>query len=142
MNQFRQFGEDIVLGPQPSREDLDEARRRGIRSVIDLRMAHETPTDNRALAEQSGMQYASIPVDKNRLSPDQLAALDRALAELPGPHLIHCASGARAALLLCVSEARRLGWNADETFEKAKSLGFDLQNSPEMAEFVRRSVAQ
>lgn len=140
MERFKQFGEDIVLGPQPSAEDLEQARQRGIKTVIDLRMPDESPTDNRAFVETHGLRYANIPVSKSTLSQQKVDALDAALKEMPAPFLIHCATGTRVALLLCISEARRFKWSVERTFEEARKLGFDLQASPDLADFVRRSV--
>lgn len=141
MNHFKQFGDEIVLGPQPTADDLEQARQRGIKSVIDLRMPNETAADNRALVEGHGLQYANIPIDKSTLSQQKVDALDAALKEMPAPFLIHCATGTRVALLLCISEARRFNWSVERTFEEARKLGFDLQGSPEMADFVRKSVS-
>jgi protein tyrosine phosphatase (PTP) superfamily phosphohydrolase (DUF442 family) len=56
--------------------------------------------------------------------------------EKPGPFLVHCATGARAAMLLALAEARKHGWTAERAFEEARNMGFDLRSSPEFSAFV------
>src|SRR5690606_29587473 len=96
----------------------------------------ETSDDNEALAVRHGMDYVNIPVSKTALSAEQIDALDRVMRERQGPFLIHCATGARAAMLLNLSKAKQQGWSAVRVFEEARNAGFDLQSSPEFSAFV------
>lgn len=137
MHQFRQIEEGMLLGPQPTAQDLQQARQRGIRTVIDFRMPGETPASNAELAAGNGLGYVNIPVSKQSLSPEQIDELERAMQEKEGPYLIHCASGARAAMLLALRKARQQQWNAERTFDEARAMGFDIEGSPEFAAFVR-----
>lgn len=136
MNHFKQLEDSILIGPQPSEQDLQQARQQGIKTVIDFRMPNETPTANADLAARQGLDYVNIPVNKANLSRKQIDELDQVMEVKEGPFLIHCASGARAAMLLCLSKAKKNNWSAEQTFEEAKGMGFDLRNSPEFAAFV------
>jgi uncharacterized protein (TIGR01244 family) len=91
---------------------------------------------NAEVAARCGLGYANILVNKASLSKEQIDELDRVMREKEGPFLIHCASGARAAMLLALSRAKKNNWTAERTFEEARSMGFDLQTSPEFAKFV------
>lgn len=137
MHKFKRLEDSILLGPQPTEEDLRQAKDHGIKTVIDFRMPGETPVSNADLAATHGLEYVNIPVSKANLSADQVDQLDRVMDEKKGPFLIHCASGARAAMLLSLSKARKEGWDAEHTFAEAKNLGYDLKDSPEFASFIR-----
>lgn len=141
MQQFRKIEEGILLGPQPTEQDLREAKQSGIRTVIDFRMPNETPTENAELAARCQLDYVNIPVNKASLAEAQIDELDRAMDSKPGPFLIHCASGARAAMLLSLRKARKHRWNAERTFDEARAMGFDLKGSPEFSAFVTTVTA-
>ena len=102
----------MLIGPQPTEGDLRQAKQEGIKTVIDFRLPSEIPTPNAELVARSGLDYVSIPVNKASLSADQVDVLDRAMRDKDGPFLLHCASGARAATLLVLSQARQNGWTA------------------------------
>lgn len=140
MHQFKQIEGDLYLGPQPTEQDLKQAKQRGVKTVIDFRMPNETPVRNENLAAEAGLGYVNIPVQKSSLSEDQVDELDSVMGEKEGPFLIHCASGARAALLLSLRKAKKQGWTAERTFEEARSMGFDIQDSPEFSAFVRTVI--
>lgn len=140
MSQFRQIKGKLFIGPQPTAQDLDDARQQGIKTVIDLRPPSETETSNRDLAQSRGLGYVNIPVDKDNLSAAWIGELETAMQEQTGPFLIHCATGARAVLLLSLSEAKQKNWSREQTFEHARSLGHDLTTSPAFSDFVARTV--
>lgn len=142
MNRFRQLEDSMLLGPQPTDQDLQLAQQQGIKTIIDFRLPSETPAPNAELASRHGMDYVNIPVNKASLSMAQIDELDRVMQEKNGPFLIHCASGARAAMLLCLSRAKKYRWNAERTFDEARAMGFDLQSSPEFAAFVVSATAE
>ena len=86
------------------------------------------------------MDYVNIPVNKASLSADQVDELDRVMRDKDGPFLLHCASGARAATLLVLSKARQNRWTAPRAFEEARAMGFDLENAPEFASFIKATA--
>ncbi len=138
MSQFRPVEDGIFIGPQPAPDDLEYARQCGIKTVIDFRLPSETATPNETLARNCGLNYINIPVNKAMLSENQIDDLDAAMQTKQGPFLLHCATGARAALLLALSKARKNGWTADQTFAHAKTMGFDLQTWPAYSNFVNQ----
>lgn len=142
MHKFKRLEDSVLLGPQPTEQDLQQAKEHGIKTVIDFRMPGETPAPNADLAAAHGFDYVNIPVSKASLSADQIDALDRVMDEKEGPFLIHCATGARAAMLLCLSKARKEGWDARRTLDEAKNLGYDLAGSPEFASFIESETAR
>lgn len=53
----------------------------------------------------------------------------------------HCATGARAALLLVLSQARQNGRAAHRAFQEARAMRFDLKNAPEFANFIKATAS-
>ncbi|GAC1413682.1 MAG: hypothetical protein NVSMB6_15670 [Burkholderiaceae bacterium] len=141
MEKFKQLEGGMLIGPQPTEQDLQEAKRQGIKTVIDFRMPSETRVPNAELAANNGLDYANIPVDKASLTKGQINELDRVMREKQGPYLIHCATGARAAMLLALSNAKKHNWDAERTFEEARAMGYDLKTSPEFSAFVAQAAA-
>ena len=136
MSSFKRIDDEFFIGPQPTEQDLQAAKQQGIMTVIDFRLPSETATSNAALTRSQGLTYVNIPVNKAALSADQMGDLDRAIKDHAGPFLLHCATGARAALLLSLRKARQNGWTSEQTFAEAKRLGFDLKTSAEFLAFV------
>ncbi len=140
MSLFKPVEDGIFIGPQPTAQDLDDAKQQGIETVIDFRMPSETTTSNETLAKSHGLEYVNLPVDKAGLSANQIGDLDAAMRSKEGPFLLHCATGARAALLLALSRARQNDWTTEQAFAEAKRMGFDLKTSPEFSTFVTQAV--
>ena len=140
MDQFKLLENGKLIGPQPTEGDLRKARQEGIKTVIDFRLPSETPTPNAELVARSGLDYVNIPVNKANLSADQVDELERVMRHKDGPFLIHCATGARAATLLVLSQARQNGWTAQRAFQEARTMGFDLENAPEFANFIKTTA--
>ena len=143
MTTFKQIAEDLFIGSQPSEQDLTHAQQLGIRTVIDLRMPGETsaPNATATATKKHGLDYLNIPVDKSALSEQQIGQLDQAMQCMPGPYLLHCATGARAALLLTLRRARENGWTTARAFDEARTIGFNLEGSAEFANFIRQVTA-
>ena len=140
MANYKQFENGIFIGPQPTKQDLVEAKQQGVHTVIDMRMLSETTSPNAELVKNSGLNYVNIPVDKAALSVQQIDEFDAAMKQDNGPVLLHCATGARAAMLLALSRSRQNGWTAERTFQEANAMGYDLQSSPDFATFVRQTT--
>jgi uncharacterized protein (TIGR01244 family) len=141
MNSFKRIDNDFFIGPQPTEQDLQAAKALGIKTVIDFRLPSETAKSNGELTKARGLVYVSIPVNRAALSADQIGDLNDAIRKHPGPFLLHCATGARAALLLSLSRAKQHTWNAEQTFFEAKRQGFDLQSSAGFSSFITRTVS-
>jgi uncharacterized protein (TIGR01244 family) len=94
----------VTSAGQPSAAALESAAEAGYRSVIDLRAPTEDRGfDEKATVEGLGMSYVSLPVDgAGGVSYANAGELDKLLAELPKPILVHCASGNRVGALLAL----------------------------------------
>jgi uncharacterized protein (TIGR01244 family) len=140
VSNYRQTDGVFFIGPQPTAQDLQDAKRQGIKTVIDFRMPSETAESNAKLTTENDLRYVNIPVNKAALSLQQIGKLDEALKENEGPYLLHCATGTRAAMILALSRARQHGWTVQQAFEESDRLGYDLRASPEFSKFVTEAV--
>jgi len=77
-----------------------------------------------AAAERLGLDYRHVPVVPGRVTDDDVAAFERALAELKGPVLAFCRTGTRSTTLWALAEAERL--HPDAVLASAHDAGFDL----------------
>lgn len=121
------FAENQYAAGQPSREDLGQLVRAGVRTVINLRTAGE-PVDYDEAAEVArlGMRYAVLPVsgalDLDFARVRQFGQLlDHALRE--GAVLIHCASANRVGAIVALDEVFNRGRSLDAALERGRAAG-------------------
>lgn len=109
---------------QPDAALLSAAKDAGYVAVIDLRTAGEDRGMNEAeVVESLGMSYTSIEVaGASGVNFENAQALDRALADLDGPVLLHCRTGNRVGALLAL-RASKNGASDDEALEIGRAAG-------------------
>jgi protein tyrosine phosphatase (PTP) superfamily phosphohydrolase (DUF442 family) len=93
----------LLVGGQPTRDQLRAIQRAGYRTVISLRVESERGDEGEAaLVERLGMKFVSIPVPgPSGLTEPNARALSKALDEQDAlPAVVHCSIGERAAALL------------------------------------------
>jgi uncharacterized protein (TIGR01244 family) len=99
-------GNGLCTGGRPRPEHLQEAARRGVRTVINLCPPGEAADyDEAALVTGLGMRYVNIPVaGPADLTVKNAEALAAALAGAGPEHpvLLHCASGNRVGALMAL----------------------------------------
>lgn len=87
----------ILFAGQPSAEDLDQAQRLGVKTVINLRHAAEIADfDEGQAVESRGMRYVNVPFGKaEELTAAVFDKLRAELRDSKRPILLHCASANR-----------------------------------------------
>lgn len=102
---IRRVAGNFCVAAQLGPEAMAELAALGFRSVINNRPDFEGGPDQpthaavQAAAQAVGLQYRFLPVAGMYQSPAEIAAMARLLAELPGPVLAFCRSGARSTRL-------------------------------------------
>ena len=116
--------EGITTGGQPSADALAAIAEKGFAAVIDLRSDQEDRGfDEAATVEGLGMSYISLPVSgAGGVSYANADALDRILANVDGPVLLHCASSNRVGALLAL-RAKLNGADDEEALALGASAG-------------------
>ena len=116
----------LLIGGQPSTEQLKAISEAGYRTVISLRAENEQGDEGeRATVERLGMKFVSIPVPGPAGLTEENA---RALAkELSGedvlPSVLHCKSGQRVSALLGLKAFVVDRVSVSAAIDLAKSLG-------------------
>lgn len=101
----RPIAEDFSVAAQLLPGQMQAVADAGFKSVICNRPDGEAPADPqfdaiRQAAEQAGLAVRYIPVShQTGITPDNVQDTKAALAELDGPILAYCRSGARSANL-------------------------------------------
>jgi uncharacterized protein (TIGR01244 family) len=66
----------VSVGEQPGQADLEELKKDGVTTVVNLRLAEEdsplSPAEERAVAEKLGLQYHHLPISLDKLDIDQV----------------------------------------------------------------------
>ena len=131
---------DIYFGGQPTREAIEAAPQRGIKTIINMRSDKEVEAlgyDEPALVQQLGMKYVAIPVTPSTFSIDQADRLKEVLTKISGPVLIHCASSNRVGAVW----ALYLNHHRDVQIDEAIALGRKAgMRSDMLVELVRKNA--
>ncbi len=98
--------EGLTTSGQPTAESLENLAGSGFAAIIDLRRPEEDRgIDEKAAVEGLGMSYVSLPIDgANGVTFENADALNKLIAEIDGPVLVHCGSGNRAGAVLALAE--------------------------------------
>ena len=129
---------DTIIAGQPSAKGFAELKRRGAKSVVNLRATTEpgASTEKKAV-EALGLGYAQAPVVKTALDAKSVDAALAAIDAAAKPVVLHCAGGNRAAAIWAIHQTTRGGVPVEEALEAARTLGL----KPELEDFVKRESA-
>lgn len=117
--------EGIHSGGRISADDLPALRAAGIRHVINLAPAAETPGfDEAGAVRAAGMRYDTLPIaGAGDLDREAVVAFDRLLQAAVGPTLVHCASGNRVGALAALRAAWLHGADEEAAVEEGRRWG-------------------
>ncbi len=123
--ELRQPRERLLTGGQPSAQQLQEAARAGVTTVIDLRTPQEDRShDEQAAAERLGLRYVRLPIGgASDINEANARTLDRLLKQDAGTTLLHCASGNRVGALLALARTYVDGASSEEALQWGRDAG-------------------
>ena len=132
---------DVYLAGQPSAADLAEAKKIGIKTVINLRPdAENKDFDERRAVEAEGLAYVHIPVAGARdLTDDVFDKAREQLRTAERPLLLHCATANRVGAVWLPYRVLDGGLAWDAALAEAKTVG--LRNA-EMEAKAKDYVSQ
>lgn len=133
MAEFREVAEGFWVAPQITEQDVQEAARRGFRSVINNRPDGEEPgqpanADLRQAAEAAGLAWFEVPT--RGVDPERVQAMEQALGSAERPVLAFCRSGTRSISLWALAEAVAGRRTRDELVRSGADAGYDLGRLP------------
>jgi uncharacterized protein (TIGR01244 family) len=116
---------DILACGMPNEQDLLDAAKKGIKTIINLCPAEETPPTEAGLVQQLSMAYINIPI---RGPQDLTPVAAQKLAEVMDdcshhPLLIHCRSANRVGALIALKEFWFEGKSQDEALSIGRTAG-------------------
>lgn len=115
----------VFLASQPKPEDFAQAKKGGVKTVIDLRRAGEVKEfDERKTVEAQGLKYVNLPFE----GPDELTesifdSVRAQLATAERPILMHCSSANRVGAVWLPYRVLDGGLTYDEALAEAKIVG-------------------
>jgi uncharacterized protein (TIGR01244 family) len=111
----------LIVGGQPTEEQLSHLAANGLSRVVDLRGEDEDRgLDERAVAESLGLEYVAIPIpDRASLNWTAAAELNALLSSDQGTVLVHCRSGNRAGAVFALSASL----DGESSVEAALEIG-------------------
>lgn len=118
----------ILVGGQPSDEELARLPERGVSTVITVRMPDELD-EPEAPKVAPGVKYVEVPFTGPTLQREHVDRVRAALAG-DGNALVHCAAGTRAAVVTAIVASERAREGATGAFERLRAAGFDVVDTP------------
>jgi sulfide:quinone oxidoreductase len=102
--QARKLTETYTVAPQILASDVPVIAAEGYRSIMCNRPDGEQPdqpayAEIAAAAQAAGLVVRHVPVVSGQITPADVEAFRRAIAELPAPVFAYCRSGARCTNL-------------------------------------------
>ncbi|AFY54343.1 hypothetical protein Riv7116_1800 [Rivularia sp. PCC 7116] len=144
MENTKKINDDITVTGQVTPEQLQQAAKSGLKSVLNLRAPDEKGfmKDEQQQAEAAGLNYTNIPLKVETIDDKLIDEILEQIDQLPKPALIHCASGMRAGAMALMNLAIDKGMTPKEAFETAEKLGFDCSSSPKLKQVFEEYVAK
>lgn len=128
MNTAKPLDDDVAVCAFVTPADLPKIAAH-YRTIVNARPDAEEPgqvssSEIGEAARRLGLEYVHIPVVPGQITDEQVAAFARAIDSKPRPVLAYCKSGARAASLWALSQAREQG--SEHVLAATAQAGFDL----------------
>lgn len=128
--EFNKINEALTVSGQIDAQDMATLAERGFRAVIDNRPDMEVGPEQSSeamakAAQAAGLQFLYLPIIPGQFTPDLIAAMAEALADLEGPVYAYCRSGTRSTTLWALTQAGKVG--AEEILQQAAGAGYDLR---------------
>jgi len=123
---FGKVNDHYYRGSQPGQAELEQLKKLGVKTVIDLRKDSEPgePEQVRAL----GMQYFNIPLKASRAATEEQTSYFLSLVNNAAnwPVYVHCKGGRhRTGALTAVYRITHDGWTADQAFREMRDYDFN-----------------
>ena len=117
--------DDIFLAGQPSAEDFAEFKKRGVKSVLNVRTKEEMDFDESKTIKNLGLEYHHIPVAGHDALTDENFEKIRKLLNTKEerPLLFHCASANRVGAVWLAHRVLDGGLTYDDALAEAKTVG-------------------
>jgi protein tyrosine phosphatase (PTP) superfamily phosphohydrolase (DUF442 family) len=128
---------DVYRSEQPTRQGFEEIRKRGIKTIVNLRDKHS----DAPLVEGLGFNLVDVPMTAWGFSEEDIVKALKAIESAPKPVLVHCQYGAdRTGVVMAMYRIVVQGWTKkDALAEMTKGgYGFHWLWHPNIPAFIRK----
>jgi uncharacterized protein (TIGR01244 family) len=137
---FAQVETTIACGGSTKPEAIQEIRKMGFRSVVNLRLASEEGAqveEEGAAVKAAGMNYVHLPFNLQTPDPKLIDNFIAAVT-LPAnkPAYVHCAAGGRAAALWMIKRVIEDKWDEPRALAEANALGLNDRLRPFALDYI------
>ena len=117
--------DDIYLAGQPTAADFQEFKKRGVKSVLNLRTKEELDFDEAKTLKSLGLEYHHIPIaSPDSLTDENFDKLRKLLNEKEQrPMVMHCASASRVGAVWLAHRVLDDGLTYEAALAEAKTVG-------------------
>ena len=117
--------DDIYLAGQPSAEDFAEFKKRGVKSVLNVRTKEELDFDEAKAIKSLGLEYHHIPIaGPDALTDENFDKIRKLLnTKEERPIVFHCASANRVGAAWLAHRVLDGGLSYDAALAEAKTVG-------------------
>lgn len=122
---FGRVNATLMRGAQPDEHGIENLRRLGVATIINLRMADDAWPEEAVAAGRQGIAYVNVPMHGLRAPTDAEVARVLALLEsLRPPVFLHCEHGAdRTGTIIACYRMSHDHWTIDEALAEARRYG-------------------
>ena len=128
---IRKINDRVRVSGQILPSDIETIKQAGFVSIINNRPDGEAPDQPASAqiaeaAQAAGLGYYEIPMGREGVTPDMVAATRTALEESDGPVFAFCRSGTRSTTLWALSQAGTD--TSDAIIDSAAKAGYDMSH--------------
>lgn len=126
IDNFACVSADILRGAAPSDAAIGHLFKRGIKTVIDLRMNGEGCEHEKTVVDECGMKYVHIPMGFTRPKVEQIVAFLRVVNNQNNqPVFVHCRQGAdRTGTLIGIYRILFQHWSYAQVYSEMREHHF------------------
>ena len=140
MKNEKMLDEQLIVSGQPTPDEIEALRRRGVRGVINLRGEGEEGfwDGEKAAVESAGMDFSHIPISPSMLDDAAVMRVHQAIDSAGGTAVLHCQGGGRAGIMGLLHLAVKHGWGVQHALDEGRKRGVEIkEDSPYRAFFER-----
>ena len=135
---------NITVGLQPSEEEFEELRARGVKTIVNLATKGELGqkmklAEEAELAKEAGLHYVHLPISLSRIKESEISEFCEVLENSPRPIYVHCRIGQRSVPLSLIYHGLKQKLSPSKTLARAKKLGITW-SAPMLKSLVENSI--
>jgi tyrosine-protein phosphatase SIW14 len=137
LKNWYKIDDDVYRSEQPTRQGFEEARAKGIRSIINLRHNHSDVSR----VEGLGLFLSEVPMTASGFTAADIVKALRAIQAAPKPVLVHCQYGSdRSGVVLAMYRIVVQGWTKEDALAELTKGGFGFHKLwyPNIPAFIRK----